>query len=120
MRANDLLMLLLVALSSIITVAIFFQRPVDVMLIVGSCGFTLFTLGWTGMYFRLKRELPEHKLVTATYLNLAGAFGGRRSGLENMLGLIRLHFDRHHIDVWSAVFVVGLAMLGFSLIRSRS
>jgi hypothetical protein len=57
------------------------QRPLDPMLTLGVCGFALFTFAWVGMYFRLKRELPEHALVAATYLNLStGIVGRRRAG----------------------------------------
>lgn len=116
-RTNTVLMFVLIALSSIITVAVVLQRPMRPGLILGTSGFAMFTFAWTGMYFRLKRELPEHTLVTATYLNLPGVFlSERRVGLRNMLRLIQLHVERHHIDLWSALLVAGLAMLAASLI----
>ena len=118
-RTNDFLMVLLIGLASIITLAVLLQRPVDRVLVLGACGFTLFTLAWVGMYFRLKRELPEHALVDATYLNLAIGFGGqRRAGLGNMFRLIQFHFERHSIDRWSTLLIAGLAMLAASLIGS--
>jgi len=117
-RTNTVLMFVLIALSSIITVAVLLQRPLSLDLILGTSGFALFTFAWTGMYFRLKRELPEHTLVTATYLNLPGVFlSERRVGLRNMLRLIQLHVERHHLDPWSALLVAGLAMLAASLVR---
>ena len=39
-------------------VAVLLQRPVDWVLVLGACGFALFTLAWVGMYFRLKGEAP--------------------------------------------------------------
>jgi hypothetical protein len=117
-RTNDFLMFSLIGLASIITIAVLLQRPVDRVLILGACGFTLFTLAWAGMYFRLKRELPEHALVDATYLNLPIGFGGqRRAGFRNMFRLIQFHFERHRIDRWSMLLIAGLAMLAASLIR---
>ena len=117
-RTNDYLMFLLIGLVSIITVGVLLQRPVDWVLVLVACGFALFTLAWVGMYFRLKRELPEHALVHATYLNLPTRFGGRRAGLRNMFRLIRLHFERHSFDRWSMLLIAGGAMLAASLISS--
>jgi hypothetical protein len=69
------------------------------------------------MYFRLTRDLPEHALVDATYLNFDTGFGVRdRSGFRNMLRLIRFHYDRHHIDAWSMLLIAGVVMLAASLI----
>jgi hypothetical protein len=115
-RANDFLMFTLIGLASIITIAVLLQRPVDLGLILGACGFTLFTVAWTGMYFRLKRELPDHALVSATYLNLPKGFGQRRAGFRNMFRLIQFHFERHRIDPWSMLLIAGLAILAASLI----
>src|SRR4030042_2489070 len=111
-RTNDFLMFSLIGLASIITIAVLLQRPVDRVLILGACGFTLFTLAWAGMYFRLKRELPEHALVDATYLNLPIGFGGqRRAGFRNMFRLIQFHFERHRIDRWATLLMHGPAIL---------
>jgi hypothetical protein len=116
-RTNDLLMFLLIGLASIVTVVTVLQRPPDLMVVLASCGFTLFTLAWTGMYFRLKRDLPQHALVDATYLNLPTGFGGgRRAGLRNMFGLVQLHFERRGVDRLSILLIAGLAMLAVSLI----
>ena len=118
-RTNAFLMFLLIGLAAIITLAVLLQRPVDRVLVLGACGFMLFTLAWVGMYFRLKRELPEHALVEATYLNLPIGFGGkRRAGLRNMFGLIQFHFRRHSMDRWSMLLIAGLAMLAASLVGS--
>ena len=111
-RTNDFLMFTLIGLASIITIVVLLQRPVDWMLILGACGFTLFTVAWTGMYFRLKRELPDHTLVAATYLNLPTGVGRqRRAGFRNMFRLIQFHFERHRIDGWSMLLIAGLAMM---------
>ena len=116
-RTNDILMFLLIGLASIVTIVALLQRPLDWLLILSACGFALFTLAWVGMYFRLKRELPEHALVDATYLNLPTGFGGkRRAGFRNMLALIKFHFERHRIDRWSMLLIAGLVMLAASLI----
>ena len=115
-RTNDYLMFLLIGLVSIITLAVLLQRPVDRVLVLGACGFALFTLAWVGMYFRLKRELPEHALVDATYLNFFA--GWRRAGFRNMLALIQLHFERHRIDLWSMLLIAGVVMLAASFIGS--
>lgn len=118
-RSNDVLMYLLIGLASLITVAAFFQQSADQTLILAASGFTLFTFGWTGMYFRLKRELPEHALIDAEYLNLGSAWTGqRRSGFRNMLGLIQLHFQRNRVDLSSTLLIAGAAMLAASLIGS--
>ena len=116
-RTNDFLMWLLIGLASIVTIVALLQRPLDWVLTLGACGFALFTFAWVGMYFRLKRELPDHALVDATYLNVPTAFGGkRRAGFRNMLALIQFHFKRHRIDPWSLLLIAGLAMLAASLI----
>ena len=114
-RTNDYLMFLLIGLVSIITLAMLLQRPVDRVFVLFGCGFALFTLAWVGMYFRLKRELPEHALVDATYLNF---LGGRRRGSRNMLALIQFHFERHRIDRWSMLMITGVVMCAASLIDS--
>lgn len=116
-RTNDILMFLLIGLASIVMIVALLQRPLDWLLILSACGFALFTLAWVGMYFRLKRELPEHALVDATYLNLSTGIGGRRrAGFRNMLALIQFHFKRHRIDPWSMLLIAGLVMLAASLI----
>jgi hypothetical protein len=116
-RTNDILMFLLIGLVSIITIAVLLQRPINLVLILGACGFAVFTLAWTGMYFRLKRELPEHALVDATYLNLPIGFGGRRhAGVRNMFRLVQFHFERHHIDRWSMLLISGLVTMLAALI----
>jgi len=116
-RTNDYLMFSLIGLTSIITLAVFLQRPVDRLLVSSACGFTLFTLAWVGMYFRLKRELPEHALIDATYLNLPIGVGRqRRAGFRNMFRLIRFHFERHASDRWSMMLIAGLAILAASLV----
>jgi hypothetical protein len=118
-RTNDVLMFLLIGLVSIVVIVAIFQRPLDPMLILGACGFALFTFAWVGIYIRLKRELPEHALVAATYLNLStGIVGRRRAGFRNMLALMQFHFERHRIDPWSLLLIAGMAMLAASLIGS--
>ncbi len=81
-RTNDfVVMFTLAGLVAIVMIAVLLQSPADRLLILGACGFTLFTLAWIGMYFRLRRDLPEHALVNETYLNLGIGFGaGGRSG----------------------------------------
>jgi hypothetical protein len=111
-------MFLLIGLVSIITVVVLLQRPVNWVLVLSACGFALFTFAWVGMYFRLKREQPEHALVHATYLNLPTGFGGRRAGLRNMFGLIQFHFARHSFDRWSMLLIAGGVMLAAALIGS--
>lgn len=116
-RTNEFVMFTLAGLVAIVMIAVLLQSPADRLLILGVCGFTLFTLAWIGMYFRLRRELPEHALVNATYLNLGIGFGReRRAGFYNMLRLIRLHFERHRIDWWSILLIAGLAMVAVSAI----
>ena len=110
-------MFTLAALVAIVTIAVLLQSPADWLLVLGACGFALFTLAWIGMYVRLRRELPEHALVSATYLNLGIGVGReRRAGFYNMLRLIRLHFERHRIDWWSILLIAGLAMVAVSAI----
>lgn len=116
-RTNDFLMWLLIGLVSIVTIVALLQRPLDWVLVLGACGFALFNFAWVGMYFRLKRELPDHALVNASYLNLSiGIVGNRRAGFRNMLALIQFHFKRHRVDPWSLLLIAGLAMLAASLI----
>ena len=118
-RTNDFFMFLLIGLAAIITLVALLQRPADGLLILAACGFMFFTFAWVAMYFRLKRELPDHALVDATYLNLPIGFGGqRRAGLHNLLRLIQLHFERHRFDRWSMLLIAGLAMLASSLVGS--
>ena len=116
-RTNDFLMFLLIGLVSIITLVVLLQRSADRFLILAAVGLMFFTFAWVAMYFRLKRELPDHALVDATYLNLPIP-GERRTGLRNMLRLIQLHFERHRFDRWSIMLIVGLAMLALSLVGS--
>jgi len=116
-RTNELLMFTLAGLVAIVVIAVLLQRPADWLAILGACGFALFTFAWIGMYFRLKRELPEHALVEASYLNLGFGLGRRRrAGFHNMLRLIRLHFERHGIDRWSTLLIAGLAIVAASAI----
>ena len=116
-RTNDILMFLLIGLASIVTIVAVLQRPLNWMLILSACGFAFFTLAWVGMYFRLRRELPEHALVDATYLNLSAGFGGgRRAGFRNMVALIQFHFKGHRIDLWSILLITGLVLFAASLI----
>jgi len=118
-RTNDFFMFVLIGLTSVITLAVLVQGSADRVLILGAGGFAFFTFAWVGMYFRLKRELPEHPLVGATYLNNPfGVGGGRRAGLRNMLRLIQLHFERHSMDRWLTLLIGGVAMLAASLIDS--
>lgn len=80
-------------------------------------GFALFTFAWMSMYIRLKRELPEHALVDATYLNLTTGFGGRRrAGFRNFVALIQFHFNRHRFDPWSILLIAGLVSFAASLV----
>jgi hypothetical protein len=116
-RTNDVVMWMLIGLASIITIAIILQRPVDWLAILVACGFTLFTIGWAGMYFQLKRELPDHPLVRASYINLPVGLGRRRrAGTYNMFRLVGFHFERRRIDLWSLLLAAGLAMMAASLI----
>lgn len=115
-RTNDLLMYLLIGLASFVTIAALLQRPVDGLLVLSASGFAFFTFAWVGMYFRLKRELPEHRLVDATYLNFPIGFGRqRRAGFRNMLALIQFHVERHRIDPWSSLLIAGVLMFAASL-----
>lgn len=114
-QTNDFHMFVLIGLASIITIGVVLQRPVDWLLILVACGFTLLTVAWAGMYFQLKRELPDHALVGASYLNLPVGFG-RRAGARNMFRLIQFHFERHRIDRWSMLLMAGLAMMALSFI----
>ena len=105
-------MFLLIGLATIIMIVVILQRPLDSLLILVGCGIALFTFAWTGMYFVLKREQPEHTLVGASYLNLPIGLGRhRRAGTRNMFRLIQFHFERHRIDHWSLLLAVGLAMM---------
>lgn len=116
-RTNVFFMVTLAGLVAIVMIAVLLQSPADWLMILGAGGFSLFTVAWIGMYFRLSRELPEHALVTATYLNLGIGFGRqRRAGFYNMLHLIRLHFERHRVDPWSILLIAGLAMAAVSAI----
>lgn len=116
-RTNVFFMFGLAGLVAIIMITVLLQSPADWLLILGASGFSLFTFAWIGMYFRLRRELPEHALVSATYLNLGIGFGRqRRAGFYNMVRLIRLHFERHRVDLWSILGVAGLAMVAVSAI----
>lgn len=116
-RTNDFVMFTLAGLVAIVMIAVLLQSSANWPLILGAGGFTLFTLAWIGMYFRLRRELPEHALVNATYLNLGIGFGREsRAGFYNMLRLIRFHFERHRIDGWSILLIAGLAMFAVSAI----
>jgi len=116
-RTNDILMFLLIGLASIVTIVAVLQRPLNWVLILSACGFAFFTFAWVGMYFRLKRELPEHALVDATYLNLSTGFGGRRrAGFRNMVALIQFHFKRHRFDPWSILLIAGLVLFAASLV----
>ncbi|HUO82247.1 MAG TPA: hypothetical protein VM616_05250 [Gammaproteobacteria bacterium] len=116
-RTNDYLMWLLIGLASIITIVVILQRPLDWLLILVACGFALLTVAWTGMYFLLKREQPEHALVGASYLNLPVGVGRhRRAGTRNMFRLIQFHFERHGIDRWSLLLAAGLTMMAAGVV----
>lgn len=116
-RTNVYFMFTLAALVAIVMISVLLQSPADWRLILGAGGFSAFTFAWIGMYFRLRRELPDHALVNATYLNLEIGIGReRRAGFYNMVRLIRLHFERHRADLWSILGIAGLAMFAVSAI----
>jgi hypothetical protein len=116
-RTNVFFMFTLAGLVAIIMITVLLQSPADWWLILGAGGFSLFTFAWIGMYFRLRRELPDHALVNATYLNLGIGIGReRRAGFYNMVRLIRLHIERHRVDLWSILGVAGVAIFAASAI----
>ena len=114
-RTNSIVMFLLVGLAFVVTIGVLLQQPVDRLLILAAFGFLLFTVAWTGMYFRLAREMPGHALVGASFLNLPAAFG-RRAGARNMFALVRLHFERHRFDLWTVLLIAGVVTLGVALV----
>ena len=110
-------MFLLIGLVSIITAVILLQPSTDLRTTLAAVGFALFTIGWTGMYFRLKREVPGHALVNATYLNVGSGWTGHgRAGFRNLVRLVRLHVERHRADLWSVLFAAGGLLLAASFV----
>lgn len=65
----------------------------------------------------MKHEAADHPLVNATYFNLPAGFG-RRAGAKNLFALLRLHFERHRLDLWTILLVAGVTMLAAGLIGS--
>jgi hypothetical protein len=70
-------------------------------------GFLSSTLGAAGMYFRLRRELPDHPLARARY----GGWDETERN-RNFFALIRVHWSRHRVDIWTALLAVGILIMG--------
>jgi hypothetical protein len=115
-RANPFVMLLLLGIVLMIAVVAILQRPLDWALVLGATGFLLFTLSWIGMYFRLSREVPDHQLVSASYLNLP--LVGRTAGARNLVKLVGFHFTRHRLDLCGALLIAAVALVAGAVILS--
>ena len=104
--AHDAILVGLVGLAAVMAVVVArrSQWPETLM----GVGFLAFTAGWVGMYFRLKRELPEHPLAKATLI-------GRRAA-RRLFDLIGLHWTRHGLDIWTSLLIAGLVVFALSYV----
>jgi hypothetical protein len=109
-NANDGQMLVLLGAVSTVAIVAAVQQPDDTIVLMAAGGFMLFTAAWVGMYFRLKREVPDHALVDAPYFDV----WGRRRGARSMVQLIRVHFARRRFDLWTLALVAGLLLLAIA------
>jgi hypothetical protein len=96
----------MVGLAAVIIAAMARRSPWPETLV--GVGFLAFTAGWVGMYFRLKRESPEHPLAKATLI-------GRRAA-RRLFDLIGLHWRRHGLDIWTSLLIAGLVVFALSFV----
>ncbi|MBA3562925.1 MAG: hypothetical protein H0W33_02735 [Gammaproteobacteria bacterium] len=113
---QDRLIFGLIGLIALITVVILLQRPFEWRPVVGAFGFMLITIAWAGMYFRLKRELPDHPLARAQLVQVRWGYRSRAKGQRLLWRLVRCHFERHRFDLWSMLMIAGLLMMILSTI----
>ena len=104
--AHDAILVGLVGLAAVMAVVVARRSQWPETLL--GVGFLAFTAGWVGMYFRLKRELPEHPLAKATL------FGRRAAG--RLFDLIGLHWKRHGLDIWTSLLIAGLVVFALSFV----
>lgn len=107
---QDTLIFGLIGLIALITIAILLQRPFEWRLTMVAFGFMLITIAWAGMYFRLKRELPDHPLARARFVDVRWGYRGRAKGQRLLWRLVRFHFERHRFDLWSMLLIAGLML----------
>ena len=102
---------MLIGLIALIAIAIFLQRPFDWRNALGASGFLLLYAAWTGIYSRLKHELPDHPLATASWFGFRWTARGRRKQRLLPWNIIRFHFERHRLDLWSTLLLAGVLMM---------
>ena len=113
MTTNDIMMRILLGVVVLVTILALAQQPFNFTVALGAVGFLLLTVGWVTMYFRLRRDLPEHALVGATYF----AMFRRSRAVSNMFRLIAFHFERHGLDLRSFALVAGVVLLAAAAMR---
>ncbi|MGH8494859.1 MAG: hypothetical protein ACREVN_01865 [Gammaproteobacteria bacterium] len=102
---------LVAGLFGLIAIVVALQRPFDWRNTLAALGFTVFCVAWTGMYSRLKSELPDHPLARASLYGFRLTYRGRRKQRLLPWRIIRFHFERHRLDLWSTLLIAGLLML---------
>ena len=108
-RSQDIAMVALIVLVGVVVVFIATQG--DRATTAGAIGFLFMTLGWVGMYFLLKRELPDHPLAKVSYVRVDVMPGGRARRSRALLDLVATHWTRHGMDLWMGLLVSGLVMI---------
>jgi hypothetical protein len=71
--------------------------------ILGGVGFLLILVCWFGMYFRIRREHPQHPL--SSYWNYVGV--SKAASWQ----LVRFYRRCYGFDMWLCGFVIGVAMM---------
>lgn len=112
---QDRLIFGLIGLIALITIVVLLQRPFEWRMAMGASGFLLGTIGWAGMYFRLKRELPDHPLARAQRVQVRWGYRSRAKGQRLLWRLVRFHFERHRFDLWSMLMIAGLMLMLVSI-----
>jgi len=100
---HDGVLLLMIGVTLFIGVAVLDSYSLQSRGTLAVGGFVLVTLAWIGMYFQIKRELPGHDLAKAWYVT--------RPNAHRVFNLVRFHFVRRGIDLWSSLLIVGLSLL---------
>jgi hypothetical protein len=107
-RVHDAILVLLVALIVMIIATMARGRQwADATAVTG---FLCLTVAWIAMYVQLRREDPDHPLARASYVGRRNASNGRWNG-SNVFDLVGLHWQRHRMDTWITLLILGLAVM---------
>jgi hypothetical protein len=81
--------------------------------VIGGIGLSLTTGSWLAIYLRIRRELSEHPLATASY------FAPRLRDWNIGIRLVIFYFRRYGLDARSVALLIGLAMLSAPVVTQN-